>query len=73
MRTAKIQWNVLFLLGLVYNIVEQPDDDSDYGSDYDSLNDDPDDVFEKIAKYWLDNNVQNILHYVAFYKITELE
>ena len=38
---------------LVYHLVEHPDGDSDYGSDCDSSNDDADEVFDRLAKYWL--------------------
>ena len=38
---------------LVYHLVEQPDGDSDYGSDCDSSNDDTDEVFDRLAKYGL--------------------
>ena len=34
----------------MYNLVDEADGDSDYGSD-DSSNDDAEDVFERIAKY----------------------
>ena len=37
----------------MYNLVDEADGDSDYGSDCDSSNDDAEDVFERIAKYWL--------------------
>ena len=37
--------------GPVYKLVQQPDD-SDYKSDYNSDGEDPDEIFNMIAKYW---------------------
>ena len=38
------------VLGLEFHLVDEADD-SDYGSDCDSSNEDADDIFEKIANY----------------------
>ena len=35
----------------IYELVQQPDDDSDYGSEYESANEDDDKVFDRLAYY----------------------
>ena len=35
----------------VCHLIEQPNGDSDYGSDYDSSNDDAEEAFDRLAKY----------------------
>ena len=40
-----------YISGVVYNLVDEPEDDSDYGSGYDSSAEDAEDIFEKITKY----------------------
>ena len=39
------------VLGLEFHLVDEAEDDYDYSSDYDSSNEDADDIFEKIANY----------------------
>ena len=36
-----------------YNLVEEGSDDSDYGSDYDSTDENETDIYDRIAKYWM--------------------
>ena len=34
-----------------YNLVDEGSDDSDYGSDYDSMDENETDIYDRIAKY----------------------
>ena len=43
--------NVINVPDLVYNLVEEVDGDSDYGSDMDSCDEKADAIFERIDKY----------------------
>ena len=36
-----------------YNLVEEGSDDSDYGSDYVSTDENETDIYDRIAKYWM--------------------
>ena len=52
-KVLKVSFNIL---GLVYNLVDDPDDDSDYESDYGSSNEDA----EEILKGLQNNHSPNV-------------